>query len=65
MAITVCNGIKECDKIIPINNPRPPTTNNKEDVIPVEETESNVNDIPNMQELIDKSKINLNGKIII
>lgn len=65
MAITVCNGIKECDWIAPIKNPRSPITNTKEDIVPVEETENNVNDIPNMQELIDKSKINLNGKIII
>lgn len=65
MAITVCNGIKECDWIIPTDNPRPPTTNNGEDVVPVENTENDINDIPNMQELIDKSKINLNGKIII
>ena len=65
MAITVCNGIKECDRIIPIDNPRPPTNTTGEEVVPVEDTESDVNNIPNMQELIDKSKINLNGKIII
>lgn len=65
MAITVCNGIKECDWITPTKSPRPPTTNTKEDVVPVENTENDINDIPNLQELIDKSKINLNGKIII
>lgn len=36
MAITVCNGIKECDWLTPINDPRPPTTNNGEDVAPIE-----------------------------
>jgi hypothetical protein len=64
MSIEVCNGIKSTEPIILTDGSETVLTK-PSNIVPVSNTENDVNTIANLQQLIDSSKINLNGAIII